>query len=116
MQAFTSYENYAYHISMFRQFVSLSNGNPNDRQRQTAISGSHRYDQRPERVSVHGGNVWSTFKSTRKVSVRNARASTRDMDDSMGSRQSRDSSIRSQSAKGLRRINTATGALSSLGL
>ena len=114
MQAFSSYENYAYHISMLRQFVSLSNGNPDDKQRQTAISGSDCYQKSPERVSVHGGNVWSTLKSTRKLAVRNTRASTRDIDDSMGSARSRDSSIRSQSAKGFKRIHSATGALSSL--
>ena len=112
MQAYASYENYAYHISMLRQFVSISRGKKDSNGK--TLDTSQSSDRSIGKISsVHGGNVWNTFKSSRKVSVNRGGRLARDNDDSA---RGGDLSVRSQPGGGMRRINTATGALSSLGL
>jgi hypothetical protein len=78
---------------------------------ETNLDSSQSSDKSIGKISsVHGGNVWSTFKSTRRI---RGDRSTRDIDDSVG-RCDQDNTVRSTPG-GFRRINTATGALSSLG-
>jgi hypothetical protein len=90
---------------MLRQFVSLSRGKKGTDANDLECSQSSE-----KRVSsVHGGNVWNTFKSTRKM----AGHAAKDIDYST-SRRGADLTVRSQSGRGMRRINTATVALSSL--
>ena len=111
MQAYASYESYAYHISMLRQFVSLSRAkNDND---QNTLDTSQSSEKSIGKISsVHGGNVWNTFKSSRRISVNRGGRLSRDHDDSA---RGGDLSVKSQPGGGIRRINTAAGALSSLG-
>jgi hypothetical protein len=112
MKAFKSYENYAYHVSMLRQFVSLSSGTKGVNGNNLDSSG-HSDKSIGKVSSVHGGNVWNTFKSSRKMNVRRGDRSTKDLDDS-NSRRGVDLSARSQPGRVMRRINTATGALSGM--
>jgi hypothetical protein len=102
LKDFNFYESLSYHISFFRQFVSTSK-----RTRQGSkkgglfnLDGSNSI----RNTSVHGGNVWSSMRkkrglgdsSTRKGNVYN----------------SNDVSVKS--GGGMRRVNTATGTLSTL--
>lgn len=111
MTGYSSYQTYAYHISMLRQFVSLYGGKKVSDSNN--LDSSQSSDKSIGKISsVHGGNVWNTFKSSRMVHGRLGDRSTI-IDDSV-SRRGLDSSRRSLPSGGMRRINTATGALSSL--
>ena len=98
MSAYTSYESYAYHISMLRQFVSLSSSRAKNDINQNTLD-----------TSVHGGNVWNTFKRSR-INLNGGGRWSRDIDDSASTR-GIDASVKSLPGRGIRRINTTAGAL-----
>ena len=97
---------------MLRQFVSLSSGSKKCTDGNNLDSSQSSERSIGRITSVHGGNVWNTLKSSRRISTRRADRST--MIDESLSRRGPDLSVRSQPGGGIRRINTATGALSSL--
>ncbi|KAL7476992.1 hypothetical protein ACHAW6_002815 [Cyclotella cf. meneghiniana] len=122
LEAYTSYDNYAYHISMLRQFVSYSRANQSGDDKN--LDESQSSDKSIGRISsVHAGNVWGTFKSRKRMHS-SARGVNGDVLGKHGGDMSvrsqfdkgygRDCGVRSQPGKGLRRISTATGALNSL--
>jgi hypothetical protein len=98
MSNFKVYVNFAYHISLLRQFVSTH----------TLKSGKSGGSSDETVSSVHGNNVWASLKKKRGL-------------DSSGHGKGSDyadSSVRSVRSLGgmggMRRVNTATGNLSSL--
>jgi hypothetical protein len=107
---------------MLRQFVSYSRANQSGDD--IDLDESQSSDKSIGRISsVHAGNVWDTFKSRKRMhsSVRGINGDVLGKpggDMSVRSQYEkgygRDCSVRSQPGKGLRRISTATGALSSL--
>eukprot|EP00804_Cyclotella_cryptica_P004530 CCRYP_006891-RA/>CCRYP_006891-RA protein AED:0.12 eAED:0.12 QI:170/0.71/0.75/1/0.57/0.5/8/294/521 len=106
LEAYTSYDNYAYHISMLRQFVSYSRANRGGDD--NTLDESQASEKSIGRISsVHAGNVWSTMKSRKRMqSQYGGDMSVRSQYD-LG--YCRDCSVRSQPSRGLRRINTAMG-------
>jgi len=107
LKNFNSYENFAYHISLLRQFVSLHTRN-------TRGGGSGKVgDSEDKQVSsVHGQNVWSSLRKKRGLG-----GSTHggyDPDSSGKSQSSHKSMAGGGMGGGMRRITSATGALSSM--
>ncbi len=102
LKDFNFYESFAYHISFFRQFVSTSK-----RTRQGSkkgglfnLDGSNSI----RNTSVHGGNVWSSMRKKRGLGDSSTRKGN--------VYHSNDASVKS--VGGMRRVNTATGTLSTL--
>lgn len=92
LKDFKLYESFAYHISLFRQFVST----------QTRHKGDFDGKDEGNISSVHGNNVWNSLKKKRGL-------------DSSGHRGDDSSNKSTRSAAGgMRRIGSAQGRLSSL--
>jgi len=98
LKSFNMYENFAYHISLLRQFASIYTKNVNGGK---VVDGND-----DEQISsVHGSNVWSTMVRKKK----NLGSSGHGGDP--------DTSTKSNSSfkvGGMRKVCTATGALSSM--
>mmetsp|Transcript_28195 Transcript_28195/g.47922 ORF Transcript_28195/g.47922 Transcript_28195/m.47922 type:complete len:572 (-) Transcript_28195:1807-3522(-) len=101
LKDFSLYESFAYHISFLRQFVSTKRhtrqGSKKGGLFQMDGSNSGR------NTSVHGGNVWSSMRVKRGLGDSSTRK---------GNVFKNDLSV--QSSGGMRRVNTATGTLSTL--
>jgi hypothetical protein len=104
---FRSYENFAYHISLLHQFVSLQsrdNANKDD----DSVKGVS---------SVHGNNVWNSLKKRRGLDTSGG---GRGFDASGGGKggkgggDANDWSVKSAGAGGMRRVVSATGMLSNM--
>jgi len=103
---FSLYENFAYHISLLRQFVSLrsrDNANKDD----DSVKGVS---------SVHGNNVWNSLKKRRGLDTSGG---GRGFDASVGKGgkvggDNNDWSVKSAGAGGMRRVVSATGMLSNM--
>lgn len=94
LKNFNLYENFAYHISLLRQFVSIHTRDKVADSDDDSVKGIS---------SVHGSNVWNSLKKKRGLG-------------GSGHGGDPDSSVKSNSSfKGMKRISTATGALSSMG-
>mmetsp|Transcript_375 Transcript_375/g.723 ORF Transcript_375/g.723 Transcript_375/m.723 type:complete len:290 (-) Transcript_375:170-1039(-) len=97
LKNFHMYENFAYHISLLRQFVSIHTRNNGGK----GADG----DDDAQISSVHGNNVWSSLKKKRGLG-------------GSGHGGDRDSSTKSaNNFKGtgsMRRISSATGVLSAM--
>jgi hypothetical protein len=108
LDGFALYESFAYHISLLRQFVTIySRGKGgNDLDGSTHSDVSRRSVGRI--ASVHGGNVWNTFKSKRPLEYSGHGQSSR------GEADTSTKSTGAMRTGGMRRVNTATGALSGL--
>jgi len=108
LDGFAFYESFAYHISLLRQFVTIySRGKGgNDLDGSTHSDVSRRSVGRIS--SVHGGNVWNTFKSKRALEYSGHGQSSR------GEADTSTKSTGAMRTGGMRRVNTATGALSGL--
>ena len=92
LKNFNLYESFAYHISLLRQFVSIHGRNNPDGMDESEKGIS----------SVHGNNVWSSFKKKRGLGASGHGG---------GSSGDPDSSIQSAKSVGnIRRINS-TAAL-----
>ena len=101
LKDFSLYESFAYHISFLRQFVSTKR-----RTRQGSKKGGlFQMDgsNSGRNTSVHGGNVWSSMRVKRGLGDSSTRK---------GNVFKNDLSV--QSSGGMRRVNTATGTLSTL--
>lgn len=118
IEAYISYANYAYHISMLGQFVYYSHANRDGNE--NTLDESLSSDKSIGRISsVHAGNVWSTFKSRKRMQshargindISSKQGGDLSFRDQSGKGYLADLSVRSQPSQGLRRINTATGAL-----
>ncbi|KAL3806154.1 hypothetical protein ACHAXA_011196 [Cyclostephanos tholiformis] len=96
---FSFYQNFAYHISLLRQFVSKTSS-PNNNDDDDSIK---RFS------SVHGNNVWSTLKSRRGLDNSRGKGTGGSGVGGDGG----DLSIKSVGG-GMRRIVSATGILSSM--
>jgi len=132
---FDLYENYAYHISLLRQFVSLhSKGIPITNKNNKRGQGRSSFVS----TSVHGNNVWKSMKNIRgldgSVSIRSGRSSrrgslptiTESTNTGVGVGEKRGKVVAtedeyadlsnggSKSGRGMRRIVSATGMLSSM--
>lgn len=132
---FDLYENYAYHISLLRQFVSLhSKGIPITNENNKRGQGRSSFVS----TSVHGNNVWKSMKNIRgldgSVSIRSGRSSrrgslptiTESTNTGVGVGEKRGKVVAtedeyadlsnggSKSGRGMRRIVSATGMLSSM--
>lgn len=94
------YESFAYHISFLRQFVSTSRRTRQGSKKGGLFQGDGSNSVR--NTSVHGGNVWSSMRKKRGLGDSSTRKGN-----IFG-----DTSVRS--AGGMRRVNTATGTLSTL--
>lgn len=96
LKNFNSYENFAYHISLLRQFVSLHARNG---------CGKDADGKDGENISsVHGSNVWNMLSKKKNLG-------------SSGHSKDPDVSTKSNNSfkgGGMRKISTATGALSSM--
>ena len=95
---FSSYENFAYHISLLRQFVSLQsrdNANKDD----DSVKGVS---------SVHGNNVWNSLKKRRGLDASGGGKGGK------GGGDANDWSVKSAGAGGMRRVVSATGMLSNM--
>lgn len=100
LKSFKLYENFAYHISLLRQFASVHT---------RYTSGGKGSDGDDEKISsVHGSNVWSTM--VRKKKHLGSSGHGGDPDTSTKSTKSNNSF----KGIGMRKISTATGALSSM--
>jgi hypothetical protein len=100
---FDSYQYFAYHISLLRQFVgksSSSNNNDDD-------------DSVKRVASVHGNNVWSTLKSRRGLDSSGGKGMG---GGGRGTGDGGDLSTKSAGGGGggMRRIVSSTGMLSSM--
>lgn len=96
LKGFNLYENFAYHISLLRQFVSIHARN----------NASDPEDDDDAKISsVHGNNVWNSLKKKRGLG-------------GSGHGGDKDSSIKSatnfKGSGSMRRISSATGALSAM--
>jgi len=132
---FDLYENYAYHISLLRQFVSLhSKGIPITNKNNKRGQGRSSFVS----TSVHGNNVWKSMKNIRGLdaseSIRSGRSSrrgslptiTESTNTGVGVGEKRGKVVAtedeyadlsnggSKSGRGMRRIVSATGMLSSM--
>ena len=99
LKNFDTYETFAYHISLLRQFVSIHARNNNGKN-----------DEDRDRISVHGNNVWASLKKKRGLEGSghggsSHRGGGRDPDESTGAKSLN---------MGIRRVNTSTGRLSSM--
>jgi hypothetical protein len=96
MNNFSLYENFAYHISLLRQFVSL--------QARNNSSSTNTDDNSVKGVSsVHGNNVWNSLKKKRGL----------DGSDGQGLGGG-DADFSTKSSGGMRRVASATGILSNM--
>jgi len=103
LKNFNLYENFAYHISLLRQFVSM-----HTRDNRSGKGSDGDDDSTKGISSVHGSNVWNSLKKKRGLGGSGHGASGHGGDP--------DGSTRSNNSfKGMKRISTATGALSSMG-
>jgi hypothetical protein len=105
---FDSYQNFAYHISLLRQFVSKSSSSNNNDD-----------DDSVKRVSsVHGNNVWNTLKSRRGLDSSGGKGMGGGGGGVGGMGDGGDLSTKSAGVGvgggGMRRIVSATGILSSM--
>ena len=102
---FSSYENFAYHISLLRQFVSLQSRD-NTNKDDDSVKGVS---------SVHGNNVWNSLKKRRGLDT--SGGGGRGFDGSGGKGKwggDNDLSVKSTGAVGMRRVVSATGMLSNM--
>jgi len=97
LKDFTTYESFAYHISLLRQFVSIHSRNNNSKD-----DGS----SSPVVSSVHGNNVFASLKKKRGLGASTTKGEN-EPDDS-------GRSAKSMSMGGMRRVNTSTGRLSAM--
>jgi len=98
LKNFASYENFAYHISLLRQFSRIHTGG--------GVADAD--DDDDEKISsVHGSNVWKTLN--KKKNHLGSSGHGKDPDSSIKSTNSN-----SRKGMGMRRVATATGALSSM--
>jgi serine/threonine protein kinase len=105
LKDFKLYESFAYHISFLRQFVSTKT-----RTRQGSKKGvlfnMDGSNSIKHTSSVHGGNVWSSMRVRRGLGDSSTRKNN------TNGMFANDMSVKS--VGGLRRVNTATGTLSTL--
>lgn len=101
LKDFNFYESFAYHISFLRQFVSTKGRTRQGSKKSGLFQGDGSNSIR--NTSVHGGNVWSSMRKKRGLGDSSTRK---------GNVFGNDISVRS--AGGMRRVNTATGTLSTL--
>ena len=97
LKNFHLYENFAYHISLLRQFASIHTRN---------TGGGKGADGDEQVSSVHGSNVWSMLSKKKHLGSSSHRGDP-------------DTSVKSNNSfkgggMGMRRISTATGALNSM--
>jgi hypothetical protein len=97
LKHFQFYKQFAYHISLLWQFVSLHSQNRNSDENSSIPS------------SVHGGNVWNTMRKKRGLG-----ASGHSKDGSGHGGKEYDFSTGKGVGMGMRRIVTATGSLSAM--
>lgn len=105
---FDLYQNFAYHISLLRNFVSIHSKNKGDGD-----------DDDRKITSVHGNNVWSSLKKKRGLGDSGKGSSGHGASGHGGSRhggnQHQDLSTRTTGGLGgIRRVSTATGTLSAM--
>ncbi len=112
---FNLYKAFAYHISLLRQFVSIhARSNPGG-----AGGKGDGDDKNPS--SVHGNNVWQSLRKKRGLGTSGHGSSGHGSSGHGGWKSggndpdySTKSAIVAKSTGGLRRINTATGTLSTM--
>ena len=97
LKDFTTYESFAYHISLLRQFVSIHSRNNNSKDGDSSS---------PVVSSVHGNNVFATLRKKRGLGASTTKGEN-EPDDS-------GRSAKSMSMGGMRRVNTSTGRLSAM--
>ena len=97
LKDFATYESFAYHISLLRQFVSIHSRNNNSKD-----DGS----SSPVVSSVHGNNVFASLRKKRGLGASTTKGEN-EPDDS-------GRSAKSMSMGGMRRVNTSTGRLSAM--
>ncbi|KAL7549103.1 hypothetical protein ACHAWF_012375 [Thalassiosira exigua] len=96
LKNFEQYENFAYHIAMLRQFVSIQSRN-----NRGGLDGS----DHSKVTSVHGNNVWMSLRKKRGLDGSSTKA-----DPDWSSR----SGTSYKGKATVRRVNTATGNLSQM--